>query len=326
MNFNLNKFENLLRGFIDEKLNKEKKKILPPNYFESSKINLKEFKREYKDINLYYNQENKAFVQLNNKEKPTEKISLSFGNVLNYFEVQKQEIDHNQLENFLENFNDLPTINQQLLDDIFPPNKPTLYALSTKGTKLNISGLLNFFITHGQENKIWLEKKDRLKKDYRVSVIIDSSKSCFNKDSFYYSFSIVKSLLNIISSSMIPYFDLIVATKDNPIVLCSGLESNILNNKSTLLTSLISLLYENEEKNNKNCNLFDAIYLAIKIKIQQNSKKYFCFVLTDGIFDKNLRVELKNICSFCDSIQMNIFGIGLGLYPEGITDIFSKCL
>ena len=125
---------------------------------------------------------------------------------------------------------------------------------------------------------------------------------------------------------MIPYFDLIVATKDNPIVLCSGLESNILNNKSTLLTSLISLLYENEEKNNKNCNLFDAIYLAIKIKIQQNSKKYFCFVLTDGIFDKNLRVELKNICSFCDSIQMNIFGIGLGLYPEGITDIFSKCL
>ena len=43
-------------------------------------------------------------------------------------------------------------------------------------------GLINFCITHGNDNKIWLEKNNNgFKRDYRVSVLIDSNISCFNE-------------------------------------------------------------------------------------------------------------------------------------------------
>ena len=219
-------------------------------------------------------------------------------------------------------------MNQNLLDIIFPPNKPTLYAPSNKGIKINISGLLNFFMTHGQENKIWLEKKARLKKDYRITVIIDSSRSCFNKDSFYFSFSIVMALLKLITSSMISCVDLIIATDKNPIVLCSGQESNVFNYKSLIWQAIISLLYENKkyESNRIFCNLKDAIHLAIKLRLLNVSKKYISFILTDGAFDKDIKEDIKNIILYCEELQMDIYGIGIGLYPEGIKQIFSKCL
>ena len=322
----LNKYQKLLKTFTDYK--SEIKDIFGPGYCEFSDYYIEKLSPEYKDIYLYFSPEDKAFVQINQREKPSQKINLNNNNIINCYLVKVSEQSLN-CENFLKEFdNNLPTYNQKLIDDMFPPNKPTLYAPSNKGTKLNFSGLLNFFITNGQDDKIWLEKKDRLKKDYRVSVIIDSSRSCFNKDSFYYSFSIVKSLLSIIYSSKIPFFDLIIATNKEPIIICSGQDSNILTNKSFIWTSLIKEIYGEKtyESNDIHCYLFDAIYAALQIKIQQTSKKYFCFVLTDGIFNESYKNELKNLCSFCEYSQINLYGIGIGLYPEGLPDIFSKCL
>ena len=140
------------------------------------------------------------------------------------------------------------------------------------------------------------------------------------------------SLLKLISSSKISCIDLIVATDKQPIVLCTGQESNILNYNSLIWQALISLLYENEksikkeEKNKNFCNLKDAINLTIKLKTHYGAKKYMCFVLTDGCFDKDKKEDLRNIISYCEELQMNIYGIGLGLYPVGIKEIFSKCL
>lgn len=48
-----------------------------------------------------------------------------------------------------------------LIDTIFPPNKPSMYAPSIKGTRLYLVGLVKFIITAGQDNKIWLEKKEK---------------------------------------------------------------------------------------------------------------------------------------------------------------------
>ena len=253
---------------------------------------------------------------------------MNQGNIINCYGVSASEKNYN-CELFLKEFDkNLPIYTQKLIEDMFPPNKPTLYAPSNKGTKLNFSGLLNFFITNGQDDKIWLEKKDRLKKDYRVSIVIDSSMSCFNKDSFYYSSSVIKSLFNIIYSSKIPFFDLIIATNKEPLVICTGQDSNILNNKSFIWSLIISQISieKTYDSNNISCNLYDAIYASLQIKIQQTSKKYFCFVLTDGIFNENYKNELKNLCSFCEYYQINLYGIGIGLYPEGLPDIFSKCL
>ena len=47
----------------------------------------------------------------------------------------------------------------EYIEFIFSPNKPSMYSPSTKGTRLYLMGLINFCITHGQDNKIWLEKK-----------------------------------------------------------------------------------------------------------------------------------------------------------------------
>lgn len=324
--FDLNKYKKILSSFSDSKI--EIKSIMNPNYCEFFEYYIEKLSEEYKDINLYYSQIDKIFVQIKQREKPSQKIYLNKGNIINCFGVNSSEKNYN-CESFLKEFDkNLPIYNQKLIDDMFPPNKPTLYAPSNKGTRLNFSGLLNFFITNGQDDKIWLEKKDRLKKDYRISIIIDSSISCFNKDSFYYSFSVIKSLFNIIYSSKIPFLDLIIATNKEPLVIFSGQDSNILNNKSFIWSSIVSQISieKTYDSNDISCNLYDAIYAALQIKIQQTSKKYCCFVLTDGIFNDNYKSELKNLCSFCEYSQINLYGIGIGLYPEGLPDIFSKCL
>ena len=70
--------------------------------------------------------------------------------------------------------NELKDIKINEISIVFPPNKPSMYIPSIKGNRLNIIGLINFVLTNGQDNKIWLEKKGGLKRDYRISIIIDS--------------------------------------------------------------------------------------------------------------------------------------------------------
>ena len=70
-------------------------------------------------------------------------------------------------------------------------------------------GLVKYMITGGQENKIWLEKKACLKRDYRITVIIDGSVSCFNIINLKHSIKTIFTFLKILSLIEIPYFDLI---------------------------------------------------------------------------------------------------------------------
>ena len=93
--------------------------------------------------------------------------------------IQKVDIKYEIKENKLSHIFSLDIKDNKinLLDTIFPPNKPTMYAPSSKGSRLYIKGLIYFILTNGQENKIWLEKKAGLKRDYRISIIIDSSRS-----------------------------------------------------------------------------------------------------------------------------------------------------
>ena len=211
----------------------------------------------------------------------------------------------------------------EYLEFVFFPNKPSMYSPSTKGTRLYLMGLINFCITHGQDNKIWLEKNKGLKKDYRVSIIIDSSISCFNDYMRPHSIKTVLSVLRMLSLVEIPYFDLIIATSKKPIVLCCGNDTtNSLNMKSNLWNIVLQQLTNNEN----NCNLLDALQLAYKFKSMNNVKKYYTFVLTDGMFEKDESERLQDYVSFCEECSLEVFGIGLGYYPEGIKNIFNKCI
>ena len=42
------------------------------------------------------------------------------------------------------------------------------------------------------------------------------------------------------------------------------------------------------------------------------------------MFDKNKSNELQDYIFFCGECSLEIFGIGLGYYPEGIKNIFNK--
>ena len=102
-----------------------------------------------------------------------------------------------------------------------------MYAPSRKGTRLYIMGLVNFVLTKGQDNKIWLDKIAGLVKDYRITIIIDNSISCFNDLMNPHSLQTVISFLQIFSSVSIPFFDIIIAKKEKPIILLSGQDSFI---------------------------------------------------------------------------------------------------
>jgi midasin (ATPase involved in ribosome maturation) len=118
-----------------------------------------------------------------------------------------------------------------------------MYAPFTKGSRLYIKGLIYFILTNGQENKIWLEKKTGLKRDYRISIIIDSSRSCFNELMRVHSYQIVVEILSIFSYIQIPYLDIIIAREHEPLILCLGQDSlNSLTINSPIWLTLFEIL------------------------------------------------------------------------------------
>ena len=86
------------------------------------------------------------------------------------FMIQKIDIKYEIKDNKLSHIftSDIKDNKINLLDTIFPPNKATMYTPSSKGYRLYIKCLIYFILTNRQENKIWLEKKARFKRDYRI--------------------------------------------------------------------------------------------------------------------------------------------------------------
>ena len=138
-----------------------------------------------------------------------------------------------------------------------------------------------------------------------------------------HSIKTVLSIMRMMSLVEIPYFDLIIATPTKPIILsCGNDTTNILNNKSNLWNILLEQLTYNEE----GCNLLDALQFVYKLKSMNTTKKYYTFILTDGLMDKKDMETLQDYISFCEESNLEVYGIGLGYYPEGIKKIFNKCL
>jgi hypothetical protein len=154
-----------------------------------------------------------------------------------------------ELQEFRENVRaQAPMLESQWTEAIFIPNKPSQMAPSTKGPMLYMPGLIRFCLTDGQENKIWLEKIAGLKRNYRVTIIIDSSYSCFSDQMFAHSVQTLFGLLRVLSQIDIPYFDFIVATAGAPKILAINQSTQRAIDFQTfeLLGSLLSTLMENE--------------------------------------------------------------------------------
>ena len=151
------KFENLLKSLKEQKEEETPEgDEFDPKYMEDFDYIIDDFSMGIFDKDILYNKKNETFIKIGKQEKITKKIFIFPIQIRNNFIIQlKEKIEEDKIKIFLNCFESkIPLINQKLIDKIFPPNKPTHYAPSAKGSKLNISGLLNFFMTHGQENKI----------------------------------------------------------------------------------------------------------------------------------------------------------------------------
>ena len=212
-----------------------------------------------------------------------------------------------------------------LLETIFKPNKASQTILSNTGTDFDITALILNLINPVPDPLIYLEEKGGLIRNYGISIVIDSSKSCFNQISASHSYQTIKTLFAALASIDVPFVDVIVATSSAPIVLCSEISSlRLFNEKSPFWPSLFNCLSENCEDN---CDLEAAIHAAYDIRrMRAIDSTSLMFVFTDGLFQKEQKELIKSHTMTCLQSGINVFGIGIGIYPRGIVDIFPQAV
>lgn len=132
------------------------------------------------------------------------------------------------------------------------------------------------------EPTIYLEAKGVLIKNYCVTVVIDSSYSCFNELCYANSLQIIRFILSSLYAVDLPCFILIVARNKNPYVICSYLRSGAaLQSKSLLWEYLFSLL----DNPCDGRDLASAIHCDFDIN-RMNSVQYtnYMYIFTDFLY------------------------------------------
>ena len=214
-------------------------------------------------------------------------------------------------------------INKSLLNIIFKPNLPTQEILCEEGTHLDVTELIKYSINKVPNPKLYREIKDGLIKNYGATIVIDSSLSCLNEFSKYHTLLTISVLLSALYYDNISCFDLVISTNKEPIVICSGkIGSQILSEKSQFWIALFSLL-----KGYKNSDLASGIKSAFNIiRARRRELTNNIYVITDGLYNPSQRERIIGVVNNCYYRNINIFGIGVGIYPIGIEKLFPQVL
>ena len=281
-------------------------------------------KKYYKFKEIYLKINNEKDSSQNIMKGVEEKISKeNFGKILNT--PSKNEKTRNDLKELVKVYlQKKKEINLMSLESIYKPNKASQYVLSSTGTDFDITALVLNLINPVPEPLIYLEEKGGLMRNYRVTIILDTSISCFSDISFLHTFQTLNYLLCSCSCLDLPCFDFIVARNTKPILLCSEMRTlSVLNEKSDFWSTLFTLL------NNPvvNCNLTSAVKLAYDLRrIRSSEKGSFLYILTDGLYQDNERKEILKSINDCEQNGINVIGIGVGIYPKGIEKLFTNSL
>ena len=120
----------------------------------------------------------------------------------------------------------------------------------------------------------------------------------------------------------LPSFNLIISTDKNPIVICSEKGTlNALSDKSQVWGGLLYFL--NEEYKCINTDLSSAIRAAYNItNARKQEHTDYLLILTDGLLVESERKKVFKEIEYCKSKGLYIIGIGVGLYPYGIENLF----
>ena len=150
-------------------------------------------------------------------------------------------------------------INLSLLELIFKPNLATQTILTDVGTHIDVNELIKYFLNPTPNPRIYREIGDGFIKNYGVTVIIDSSISCFGTLSNQHTWITIQMLLSAIGAVDLPCFDLIISGNPNPYIICSEKNTlDALSEKSQIWPIVFDLL----NKNIKNTDLASAIKAA----------------------------------------------------------------
>ena len=273
------------------------KKIKLPQIQEAvPKLNQKEFKEISKNIGSILKVQN----PINNDEKSAIKSFMKL------FKIKKEKI------------------NLSLLELIFKPNLATQSILTDVGTHIDVNELIKYFLNPTPNPRIYRELGDGFVKNYGVTVVIDSSISCFGPLSSQHTWNTIQVLLSALGAIDLPCFDLIISGNPNPYVVCSEKNSlDILSEKSQIWPIVFDLL----NKNVKNTDLASAIKSAYNL---HNSRKTehpdFLFIITDGLFSLSETQRIVKNVVFCMTKGLNVFGIGVGISPFGIEKLFPSII
>ena len=266
-------------------------------------------------------------------EHPNENIDIRQGdiNILTYSNHQNKIIDSNFsreisdiIYEFTKNFKEKKeNINLSSLDIIFQPNLPTQYVLSTKGSIIDMDAFFKYFLNPTPNPMFYKELDGGYVKNYGVTLVIDTSLSCMNYFTYDHYLDTIRIILTILSLSELPNFDLVITGTPNPIIICSELStSNALNEKSLLWGNLYASLapiYESD--------LSSAIKVAYDLNnIRRNESTNYIFVVTDGLFSIPEQKVISENVKICENKGINVFGIGVGIYPKGLENIFTNII
>ena len=205
---------------------------------------------------------------------------------------------------------------------IFKFNFATQKVLSTQGSEFNITALIFHLLNPSPNPRIYLQKKTNDKRKYSVTIVVDSSYSCYNDLSGSHSFQTLRALLSSLNIYDLPSLNLIITGEKEPYILCSYVPSlKALKNNSNIWEIFFKIIQMRPIKT----DLFSAISAAYDLKrLHPEDFPSYLFVLTDGLFDFQEQKHLINIIGMCANIGMNIFGIGVGIYPGLINNIFPQ--
>ena len=247
-------------------------------------------------------------------------ISKNIGSIMKVSEQINTE-NKNEIRNFMKLFKiSKEKINLSILDLIFKPNLPTQSILTDVGSHIDVNELIKYFLNPTPNPRIYRELGDGFIKNYGVTVIIDSSVSCFSPLCNQHTWKTIQVLLSAIGAIDLPCFDLIVSGNPNPYVICSEKNSlDILSEKSPIWP----ILFDQLNKNIKNTDLASAIKAAYNLhNLRKTEHPDFLFVITDGLYSSSeIKRIIKNVI-FCVNKGLNVFGIGVGFAPFGIENLF----
>ena len=205
------------------------------------------------------------------------------------------------------------------MPNIFEPNKPSQFSPSTKGSNISLKGFIQFYITQGQDQRIYLEKNTGHIPSYSLFIVIDGTESCFGKLSFNHSMQTIICNLYALKNVDFESVTIFVTNKKGVLELCHETSiSETLNPSSDLYSALYSACANPTNKS----DLAGAFASVYQIRAKQTTKAALCLCFTDAMVGKTDASDIGTMTSYLENRATRIVGIGIGYYPKLISQVF----